>query len=38
MGEQAWTNVFTGEMVVGEGHLAVSEVLQRFPVALLRAG
>jgi (1->4)-alpha-D-glucan 1-alpha-D-glucosylmutase len=36
--EQAWTNVFTGEMVVGEGHLAVAEVLQRFPVALLRAG
>jgi (1->4)-alpha-D-glucan 1-alpha-D-glucosylmutase len=35
--EQAWRNVFTDEIVGGERHLDVSQVLRRLPVALLRA-
>jgi (1->4)-alpha-D-glucan 1-alpha-D-glucosylmutase len=35
--EQTWRNVFTDELVGGERHLDVSQVLRRLPVALLRA-
>jgi (1->4)-alpha-D-glucan 1-alpha-D-glucosylmutase len=33
---QVWTNVFTGEEVRAEGKMVLSEILSRFPVALLR--
>jgi maltooligosyltrehalose synthase len=30
-----WTNTFTGEIIPGENHIAVGQMLKHFPVALL---
>jgi (1->4)-alpha-D-glucan 1-alpha-D-glucosylmutase len=33
-----WTNTFTGEIIAGENHIAVGQVLEHFPLALLVSG
>jgi (1->4)-alpha-D-glucan 1-alpha-D-glucosylmutase len=33
-----WTNTFTGEIIAGENYIAVGQVLEHFPLALLVSG